>query len=197
MIGAHPGYPDPDHFGRRSLQIAPETLAASIRGQVAALDVIARAAGARLHQIKPHGALYNDAARDLELAACIARAVVEWKSTVVLVGLAASRMLDVWREQGFRVASEAFADRRYEPGGTLRSRQLPGALLTDPDVAAAQALSLVADRRARSTSGAWIPITAETLCLHGDTATALATAQCIRSLFVAHGIQIAPVSESM
>lgn len=192
--GAHPSYPDPDHFGRLSLRIAPEVLEDSLHMQVAALDAVVRAAGGVLRHIKPHGALYTDAARDPVLAACIARAVQPWKASAVLVGLAGSRMLDIWQEQGFRIAAEAFADRTYESDGTLRSRQLPGALITDPEAAAAQALSLAVDQRAKSLSGDWIPVAAATLCLHGDSPQALSTAHRIRSAFASHGVDVVPLA---
>lgn len=195
-IGAHPGYPDPEHFGRRSLQIEPARLEQSIRDQVMALDAVAQAAGGRLRHIKPHGALYNDAAGDPDLAACIARAVAPWKASVVLLGPAGSSLLDIWRELGFQAAAEAFADRAYEPDGKLRSRQLPGALLDDPDTAAAQALSLAAGARVQTSSGEWIPMSVETLCLHGDSPNALATAQRIRGAFAARGIRVAALGRA-
>jgi UPF0271 protein len=189
-IGAHPGYPDPDHFGRRSLQLDAAVLEASIREQVAALDAIARDAGATLRHIKPHGGLYNDAVHDAERAGCFARAVAEWKPSVVLVGLAGSPMLEVWRDHGFRVAAEAFTDRRYEPDGTLRSRQLPDAVLEDPAAAAAQALSIVTTGGVTISGGSRVAVAADTLCLHGDTRGALDIAQRIRGAFAAHGILV-------
>jgi len=193
-IGAHPGYADPDHFGRRSLQLDAAALEASVREQVSVLDAIVRASGATLRHIKPHGALYNDAVRDPERAGCIARAALEWQPSVVLVGLAGSLMLEVWREHGFRVAAEAFADRRYEPDGALRSRQLPDAVLEDPAAAAAQALAIVTAGSVTSSDGSLVTITADTLCLHGDTRGALEIARRIRSAFAAHGIVVSALA---
>lgn len=192
-VGAHPGYPDPAHFGRRSMTVEAVALESSLRAQIATLDGIAQAAGRTLHHIKPHGALYTDAARTPDLAACIARAAEPWRDSAVLVGLAGSAMLDLWAGLGFQVAAEAFADRRYERDGSLRSRQFPDALLRDPAGAAAQAVALVTSRRARSVDGTWVGITARTLCVHGDTAEALAIAGRIRSEFLAHSIGVAPL----
>lgn len=192
-VGAHPGYPDPAHFGRRSLALDPGALETTLRTQIEALDGIAQAAGRTLRHIKPHGALYNDAANNPELAACIARAAAPWKDSAVLVGLAGSAMLDLWAQRGFRVAPEAFADRRYEPGGSLRSRQFPDALIHDPAAAAAQAVALVTTQHTRAVDGTWIGIAARTLCVHGDTAEALAIARRIRSEFAAHSIGVEPL----
>src|SRR6266704_5413035 len=144
-IGAHPGYPDRANFGRLELKLPAEMIAESVFEQVRALAEIAAACGARLAHVKPHGALYNQAVRSRELAEAIAQGVARWNRDVVLVGLAGSPMLDVFRGAGFAVAAEAFADRRYEPDGTLRSRKFEDALIRDPGEAGRQALS-VAER---------------------------------------------------
>jgi UPF0271 protein len=136
--GAHPGYPDRENFGREELPMTSGEIARSVYEQITRLDAIAAPAGCRLGHVKPHGALYNVAAKRADVAAAIAEGVRRWRTDVVLVGLARSVMLDVWGEAGFRVAAEAFADRAYEPDGTLRSRKLPGALITDPAAAAEQ-----------------------------------------------------------
>src|SRR5260370_22649209 len=122
-IGAHPGYPDRKNFGRLELKMSPEAVADSVCEQVRALAAIAATSGAKLVHVKPHGALYNQAVRNRELAEAIAKGVARWSRDVVLVGLAGSPMLDVFREAGFAVAAGAFADRHYEPDGTLRSRK--------------------------------------------------------------------------
>src|SRR5712664_1861974 len=139
-IGAHPGYPDRANFGRLELKLPPNEIAASVFEQVRALAQIAAGCGARLVHVKPHGALYNQAVRDRALAEAIAKGVARWSRRVVLMGLAGSPMLDVFREAGFPVAAEAFADRRYEPDGTLRSRKHEDALIHDPAEAGRQAL---------------------------------------------------------
>src|SRR5271170_6336747 len=142
-IGAHPGYADRANFGRVELQLPTEQVAESVYEQVLALAKIAATCGARLTHVKPHGALYNQAARDRELASAIAHGVARWSREVVMMGLAGSSMLEVFREAGFAVAAEAFADRRYEPDGGLRARKFDDSLIRDPVEAAEQALRIV------------------------------------------------------
>lgn len=168
-IGAHPGYPDRANFGRLELKMPPAALAVSIWEQVRVLAEIAAAFGARLVHVKPHGALYNQAVHDRKLAAAIAEGVAMWGKDVVLVGLAGSPMLDVFREAGFAVAAEAFADRRYEPDGTLRSRKFSDALIRDPAEAARQALSIAHSGVVTAHDGSEVQLTAQTICIHGDT----------------------------
>ena len=156
-IGAHPGYPDRENFGRREIAMTPEAIADTVYSQIVRLDEVVRNLGGAIVHVKPHGALYNAAVRQPEVARAIAIGVARWNPRTTLFGLAGSPMLEVWRAMGMAVAGEAFADRRYEPDGTLRSRQLPGALITDPHAAAAQAL-----RFARQGL-------AQTICVHGDT----------------------------
>src|SRR5438874_769284 len=131
-VGAHPGYPDRENFGRLELKLSPQAVADSVCDQVRALAAVAAARGAKLVHVKPHGALYNQAVKNRELAEAIAQGVVKCNKNLVLMGLAESAMLDVFRDAGFAVAAEAFADRRYEPDGTLRSRKFDNALIRDP-----------------------------------------------------------------
>jgi 5-oxoprolinase (ATP-hydrolysing) subunit A len=152
-VGAHPGYPDRASFGRVELDLSAEEIARTVHQQIAALAAIA----GDLKHVKPHGALYNVAARNPEVARAIGEGVARYSRAPVLVGLAGSVMLDVWREMGFRVAAEGFADRRYEPDGSLRARKFADALLTDPAAAAAQAVRLASAGRV------------ETICVHSDT----------------------------
>jgi UPF0271 protein len=189
-VGAHPGYPDLVGFGRRDLDMTAEDLEASIVYQIGAVEAFARAEGVGLHHVKAHGALYNRAARDPAVAATIARAVRRAAPESVLVGLAGSAMLAAGRAEGLAVASEAFADRAYEADGSLRSRRLPGALLTDPARAAGQAVSIVRDGAARSVEGEPIAIAADTLCIHGDTPGAAGIAAAVRAALAAEGIEI-------
>jgi UPF0271 protein len=176
-IGAHPGYPDRENFGRLELKMPAEAVADSVFEQLKALAEIAAACGARLVHVKPHGALYNQAVRNRELAEAIAKGVAKgigtgigrWSKDVVLVGLAGSPMLDVFREAGFSVAAEAFADRRYEPDGTLRSRKFENALIRDPAEAAKQALSIAQRGIVTAHDGTEVKLTAQTICIHGDT----------------------------
>ena len=168
-IGAHPGYPDRANFGRLELKLPAETIAESVFEQVRALAEIAAACGARLAHVKPHGALYNQAVRNRELAEAIAKGVARWSRDVVLVGLAGSPMLDVFREAGLAVAAEAFADRRYEPDGTLRSRKFEDALIRDPAEAGRQALSVAERGVVIASDGSEVAVNVQTICIHGDT----------------------------
>jgi 5-oxoprolinase (ATP-hydrolysing) subunit A len=156
-IGAHPGYPDRANFGRIEIAMRPAEIAATVHQQIARLDGIVRRLGGVIVHVKPHGALYNVAVHNVDVARAIADGVARWNSHVVLFGLAGSPMLEIWRGMGFAVWREAFADRCYEPDGTLRSRKLPGALITDPAAAAAQAARFAAEGNA------------DTICVHGDT----------------------------
>jgi UPF0271 protein len=156
-IGAHPGYPDRENFGRLEMAMAPKAIEDEVYAQIRRLDDIVLSFGSTMFHVKPHGALYNVAVRNREVARATALGAARWNPRATLFGLAGSPMLDVWREMGMTVAGEAFADRRYEADGTLRPRKFPDALITDPREAAAQAL-----RFARQGL-------AETICVHGDT----------------------------
>jgi UPF0271 protein len=190
VIGAHPGYPDPDGFGRRALSLPLDELERSIASQVEELVEIAAGLGARVAHVKPHGALYNVAAVDEKVAGAIARGVQTWRESVFLVGLAGSRMLEVWRRAGFEVSAEAFADRRYEPDGTLRSRREQDALITDPAAAAQQAVDIVLHGHALAATGTPVPIAADTLCVHGDTPAAAEILLAIRTELQQRGVRI-------
>jgi UPF0271 protein len=168
-IGAHPGYPDRQNFGRLELKMPPEAVAESVCEQVRALAAIAATCGAKLVHVKPHGALYNQAVRNRELAEAIAKGVARWGKDAVLVGLAGSPMLEVFREAGFAVAAEAFADRRYEPDGTLRSRKFEDALIRNPQEAAWQALGIAERGVVIASDGSEVAVDAQTICIHGDT----------------------------
>src|SRR5262249_27752941 len=156
-IGAHPGYPDRANFGRYAREMAPEAIAATVHQQIARLDAVVRRLGGEIVHVKPHGALYNVAVKNAMVAEAIAQGVARWNPAIPIFGLAASPMLDVWRGMGMSVVGEAFADRRYEPDGTLRSRKFPDALITDPKEASAQAVRLAKEGKA------------QTICVHGDT----------------------------
>jgi 5-oxoprolinase (ATP-hydrolysing) subunit A len=168
-IGAHPGYPDRSNFGRVELNLPAQAVTEFIFEQVKTLAAVAASCGTHVLHVKPHGALYNQAAHNRELAEAIAAGVARWSRDVVLVGLAGTSMLDVFHEAGFRVAAEAFADRRYEPDGTLRSRKFQDALIRDPDEAGRQALSIVNRGSVTASDGSEVPVNAQTICIHGDT----------------------------
>jgi 5-oxoprolinase (ATP-hydrolysing) subunit A len=156
-IGAHPGYPDRANFGRIQVPMTAEEIAQTVLEQIERLDAIVRRSGGEIVHVKPHGALYNVAVHDGDVARAIGTGVARWNSRIPIFGLAASPMLEVWRGMGLPVAAEGFADRRYEPDGTLRSRKLPDALITEPWVAAEQAVRLARQGNA------------QTICVHGDT----------------------------
>ncbi len=189
-IGAHPGFPDLQGFGRRVMHLSPEEAEAFILYQVGALAGFVRAAGATLVHVKPHGALYNLAAKDRTLAEAIARGVARFDPALILVGLANSLLIQAGQEVGLSVARETFADRAYEDDGSLRPRHLPGAVLHDPAQAAEQALSIARDGLVTAYSGQQVPVQAETLCVHGDTPTALTIAQTIRQALIEAGVEV-------
>jgi 5-oxoprolinase (ATP-hydrolysing) subunit A len=195
-VGAHPGYPDRDGFGRRDLAMTADELEASILAQLGALWAFCRAGDTELRHVKPHGALYNAAARDAELAERVARAVRRFSAELVLVGLAGSVSLDAGHAAGLRVAAEGFADRAYEADGSLRSRSLAGAVHEDPAVAAAQAVSIARDGQVSAVDGTIVTMKADTLCVHGDTPGAPAMAGAIRSALEAVGVEVRALDAS-
>ena len=189
-VGAHPGFDDREGFGRRPVQLNPNELADLILYQLGALDAIARAEGAVLHHVKPHGALYNQAERDETLAVGIIAAIRMFDPQLRLVGRAGSAMARAASELGHPFTAEAFADRRYRADGSLAPRSEPGALLTKPDDVAAQVRRLVTDGEVLAGDGTRVPVAFETLCLHGDTPGAEALAARIRQELGALGVSI-------
>ncbi len=192
-VGAHPGYPDREGFGRRDMSLTTDQLEASLLFQLGALEAFCRDGDVQLRHVKPHGALYNRAARDSGVARAIARAVRRFDPRLLLAGLAGSVLLDAGRTEGLRVAAEAFADRAYEPDGTLRSRRQPDAVLPSPEAAAEQAVSIVALGRAVAHDGSNVSIRADTLCIHGDTPGAPDYARAVRDALQAAGVTLAPL----
>jgi 5-oxoprolinase (ATP-hydrolysing) subunit A len=168
-VGAHPGFPDLVGFGRREMQATPQEVEDFVLYQVAALAGIAAAQGVGLQHVKAHGALYIQACRDATLADAIARAVRSFDSSLILLGLPDSELLAAGRRAGLRVAAEAFADRAYEPDGSLASRRKAGSVIHDPEVVVARAVRMVRDKTVVATSGEVIRLDAQTICLHGDT----------------------------
>jgi UPF0271 protein len=193
-IGAHPGYPDRANFGRLELNLSPQAIADSVYEQVRALVEVAARSSVRLTHVKPHGALYNQAVHNRRLAEAIAKGVARWGRDVVLVGLAGSPMLAVFREAGFPVAAEAFADRRYERDGMLRSRKHPDALIRDPAEAARQALSIVQRGTVIAHDGNQVAVNAQTICIHGDTPGAPQIAAAVAKTLREARMTLAPIS---
>jgi len=167
-IGAHPGYPDRANIGRMEIPMTGEEIELMVYRQIVRLDAVVQGLGGRIIHVKPHGALYNVAVRNADVARAIAKGAARWDPSAILFGLAGSAMLEVWREMGMTVAGEAFADRRYEPDGTLRSRQLADALITNAGDAAAQALRFALEGKA------------QTICVHGDTPGAVGILRACR-----------------
>lgn len=192
-IGAHPGYRDPASFGRVALDIGRDDLLADLLAQLSTLRAIAHAAGARLAHVKAHGALYNKGERDDGIAGTIAEAVRSFDEDLVLFAPAGSAMHRAAERLGLRVAREAFADRAYEPDGTLRSRRLPGAVHTDPGVAAAQAVAIARDGIV-GVDGGTLRVEADTICIHGDTPNAPAIARAVRAALADVGIAVAALA---
>jgi UPF0271 protein len=193
-VGAHPGYPDRENFGRLELKMPAEAVANSIYEQVRALAEVAAKCGAKLVHVKPHGALYNQAVKNRELAEAIAQGVAKFSKDLVLMGLAGSPMLDVFREAGFAVAAEAFADRRYEPDGTLRSRKFEDALIRNPEEAAWQALGIAERGVVIASDGNEVPVDAQTICIHGDTPGSVQIAAAVARTLRDAGIKLSALS---
>ncbi len=192
-VGAHPGYADRENFGRVRMEMSPEAIERLVLYQIAALEGFVRSRGAALTHVKPHGALYHAGAEFSEVARAIARGVRRARPDLVVVGPPGSRTLDAARAAGLPVAAEGFADRRYCADGTLVPRARKGALLTDPDEAAEQALHLARDGFVLAEDGSRIEVDADTICLHGDTPGAPGIARRIRERFRQEGVAVAPL----
>lgn len=184
ILGAHPSYPDTIGFGRRKMNIAPDELEKSIKHQIQWLSTICQKHQMQLSFVKPHGALYNVAANDSDTSAVIIRAVQSINPRLAICGLAGSQFLKMAADRGLGVLHEAFIDRAYERDGSLRSRELTGALISDPLMAANQAHSITRQRRVQCYTGEWIEISADTLCLHSDTANSLNIAKAVQQILL-------------
>lgn len=192
-VGAHPGYPDRANFGRVVMEMSADEVENLVVYQVAALAGFVRSRGGRLTHVKPHGALYHSGAEFPDVARAIAEGVRRVGTELVLVGAARSMLIGAGREAGLSVAEEAFADRRYRPDGTLVPRGRPGAVITDPDEAAEQAVGLARDGVVVTEDSSRIAVRADTICLHGDTPGAAEIARRIHERFRTAGVRIAPL----
>jgi UPF0271 protein len=191
VVGAHPGHHDLRGFGRRRIDAAPAEVEADVLYQVGALSGFVKARGGRLAHVKPHGALYNQAAVDEELARAVARAVARFDPALVLVGLASSgAMRSAASEHGLRFAGEAFADRRYEADGTLVSRRQADAVIDDPAEAAAQAVLIAREHKVLARDRRELALPADTLCVHTDAPGAAARARAVREALDAAGVAV-------
>jgi UPF0271 protein len=193
-VGAHPGFPDRENFGRIESPMSSAEIEATVRDQIAALAEIAVPLGVRLVHCKPHGALYHAANKSAEVAAAIGRAVLESDEQLIMVGQAGSSTLTLWESMGLSCAAEAFADRAYEPDGILRKRTLPGALLDDPNKAASQAVDIATRQVATATDGSDLKVIAETLCIHSDTPGSVAIARAVNEALKKAGVKVQALS---
>ena len=189
-VGAHPGYRDPQSFGRRPLDLPEDALGADLGRQILALREIAEVAGAQVMHVKAHGALYNQGERDERIAALIASTVAGIDPALAVVATPGSAMARAAAQAGLALIREGFIDRAYEADGTLRSRSLPGALLLDPERAAAQALGFVEHRGVRASDGSFLPLIVDTLCVHGDSPGAAEIVKAVRAALEAAGIAV-------
>jgi len=194
-VGAHPGFQDPEGFGRREIRVSAAELENLVAYQIGALAAVAALEGARLSHVKPHGALYNMAARDSVLASAIARAAAAVDPSLILYGLPNSELLKAARSAGLRTAAEGFADRAYEPDGALMSRRKPGALLLDPEIVVARALRLVREHAVAASDGTPLTLHIDTLCVHGDTPGADELAARLRRGLEAAGITVQAIGD--
>jgi 5-oxoprolinase (ATP-hydrolysing) subunit A len=192
-VGAQPGYPDLLGFGRRAMPFEPAEVESLVRYQIGALEAFCRAAGVEMQHVKPHGALYNQAAHDAALARAIATAVARFSRDLVLFGLASSEpMRAAAADAGLRFVPEAFADRRYLPDGSLQPRSEEGSVLRDPGAAAAQALMIATEGAVVAVDGSRVRIMAESICCHGDTPGAVEIAAAVRGALEAAGVRVEP-----
>ncbi|MGH9089364.1 MAG: 5-oxoprolinase subunit PxpA [Acidimicrobiales bacterium] len=192
-VGAHPSYLDREGFGRRPLARSPGQVADDVAWQVERLQRVAAREGAVVRSVKAHGALYNRMAGDADCAAAVARAVRACDPELVLVVLAGSRAEAVVAAEGLRPGAEGFCDRGYLADGSLAPRSSPGALVTDPEAAAARAVSLAVHRRVPAVDGKTVSVKARTLCVHGDSPGAVALAGAVRRSLEAHGVAVVPL----
>ena len=189
-IGAHPGLPDLMGFGRRSMAISNEEAKAYTLYQISALGGMCKAAGVKLQHVKPHGALYNMAAKDYDLSKAICEAIYEYDKDLIVMGLSGSEMIKAAHDCGLKAASEVFADRAYEEDGTLVNRRKPGAMIEDEDEAIKRVIRMVKEGKVESINGNDISIKADSICVHGDNPKALEFVKNIRETLVAEGVEI-------
>ena len=190
LAGAHPSFPDPDNFGRKEMDMSANLLSAALAEQIHDLQSIAAEMDMTLSHVKPHGALYNLAARNMEVAKIVARVTSKSLPGAALLGPPGSKLEDAANAAGIDFLGEAFADRAYENDGSLRSRAMPGALITDDVKSAEQAKQIAQRGVVTSHDGHNIPMPAKTICLHSDTPGALKSAQSIRAMLQAEGIEV-------
>jgi UPF0271 protein len=195
-VGAHPGFPDLVGFGRRELNVTAIEAEDLVLYQVAAVVGVAAAEGVKLQHVKPHGALFNMAVRNAELSAAIARAVVAIDRSLILFGLPGSEILAAGRAAGLRVAAEIFADRAYEPDGSLMSRRKPGSVIHDANAVVSRAVRMVKERSVTASDGSLVQLDADTICVHGDTPGSDQLAATLRAGLEAAGVIVKAIGQA-
>jgi UPF0271 protein len=189
-IGAHPGYPDLQGFGRRNMNLTPEEITAFVVYQVGALQTFAKSEGQKLQHVKAHGALYNMAAKDIKIARAIAEGIKLVDPNLIFMALAGSKMVEAAQDAGLKVAQEIFADRAYNSDGTLVARGTPGAMIHDKEVAIPRVVKMVTEGKVTAITGEEINIQADSICVHGDNPEALKFVEEIREALVSAGVEI-------
>lgn len=193
-VGAHPGFPDLMGFGRRNMTVTPEEAKAYVLYQLGALYGFCKAGGVKLQHVKPHGALYNMAARDYELSRAICEGIREFDPGLIVLALSGGQLARAAMDMGLPTAQEVFADRGYEEDGTLVDRRKEGAMITDEDLAISRVVRMVKEKKVTAVTGKDISIQADSVCVHGDGAKALAFVEKIRRAFGEEGIEICPLA---
>lgn len=194
-VGAHPGYPDLMGFGRRNMVISADEAYAYTLYQLGALDAFLRANGCTMQHVKPHGAMYNMAAKDYKLAKAICEAIRDFDPKLIVLALFGGQLEKASRDLGLRTASEFFADRAYNTDGTLVNRSIPGSMVTDEDIAIERSIRMVTEHKVTTIDGTDIEVDCNSICVHGDNAKALQFVEKIRAAMTAEGIQLCPLKD--
>lgn len=194
-VGAHPGYPDLMGFGRRYMKLTPEEARNYILYQIGALYAFTKAEGMELQHVKPHGALYNALVNDEELARAVMEGIADFDKGLIFVTLSGSRAAEIAEEMKLKVAHEVFADRAYNPDGTLVPRGKPGAVIHDKELIAERVISMVKDGCVKAINGEWVELRADTICVHGDNPKAVEIAAYIRRILEEEGVKVVPMGE--
>ena len=189
-IGAHPGYPDLVGFGRRNMNVAPEELKAMVQYQIGALNAFCKSAGIKMNHVKPHGAMYNMAAKDEKLALAIAEGIAEVDYSLILFGLSGSQLLTAAATVGLKCANEVFADRAYEEDGSLVARTKAGAVITDEEEVIERVIKMIKEEKVKTITGKEISICPHSICVHGDNPKALNFVKVIRQRLLQENIKI-------
>ena len=194
-VGAHPGFADLQGFGRRNMNLSYEELQACVLYQLGALDAFVKAEGLKLAHVKPHGAMYNMAAKDSKMAEAICSAVQAYDPDLIILAQESGQLYQTAKKMGLRAAAEVFADRAYEEDGTLVARSMPGSMITDPDEALARVLRMIKEGKVTAITGRDINVRADSVCVHGDGESALEVIRRIREQCEKENIILAPLSE--